>query len=70
MNNMVMFLEAHDVAKELQLTPQSIRNFAKAGILKVSAVTPRGVKLFRPCDVRALKLARQAANGQDGDGEN
>ena len=61
MNTTQMFLEAGDVARELGLVPQSIRHLAKAGVLRVAATTPRGVKLFRPADVEVLKQARQAA---------
>lgn len=69
MDAIQVFLEAADVARQLGLTPQSIRNIARAGTLRVAATTPRGVKLFRPVDVEALKQARRvkkemAVNGR------
>lgn len=62
-----IFMESHDAARELGRTPQTVRNLAKAGVLRVSAMTVRGVMLFRPVDVEILKQSR-AARVRGGDG--
>jgi DNA-binding transcriptional MerR regulator len=51
-------LEAADVARELGVTPATVRNLADAGRLPVAADTPRGVRLFEPGAVEALKQER------------
>lgn len=62
----MLLYESADVARELGVVPSSVKNYAKAGLLRVAARTPRGTRLFRPVEVeqfrkaRAAKAARQA----------
>jgi hypothetical protein len=54
------FYEAADAARALEVTTDSIRLYARSGRLRVAATTPRGLRLFRPEDVKALREARAA----------
>ncbi|MBI3455180.1 MAG: MerR family transcriptional regulator [Candidatus Rokubacteria bacterium] len=58
---MKKFLESADVARALGLTPAGVRVLARAGRLRVTAVTPRGGRLFRPAEVEALRRVREVA---------
>ena len=60
---MEVFLEAADVARSLKLVPATIRWLARIGRLRVAARTARGVNLFRPEDVEALRCKRDERSG-------
>ena len=56
--NTLILLESGDVAKELDLVPQTIRLLTNSGALPLAARTPRGTRLFKIEDVMALKFKR------------
>ena len=56
---MTQLLEAADVARELGVTPASVRNYARGGQLIVAATTPRGSRLFRSEDVEEFRRRRE-----------
>lgn len=55
-----MLLETSDVARRLEVSVASVRRFADEGLLVVAAETPRGVRLFEPAVVEALRQKREA----------
>lgn len=60
----VNLLETGDVAKLEGVGPATVRADVAAGRLRVAALTPRGVRLFRPEDAQAYhreRLARAVA---------
>jgi DNA-binding transcriptional MerR regulator len=57
-------LEAADVARELDITPATVRMHADRGRLPVAIVTPRGTRLFRPADVEAFKRTYRRRGGR------
>jgi DNA-binding transcriptional MerR regulator len=52
-------LEVADVARQLDLTPATVRLHANTGRLPVAVTTPRGQRLFRPADVEKFGRARE-----------
>ena len=56
---MEVFYETGDVAKSLGIVPVTVRRLIDKGKLRVAAVTPRGVRLFRPSEVEELAARRQ-----------
>lgn len=54
-----------DVAGLLGITPAAVRQAAVAGRLRVAAITPKGVRLFRPADVEDYRRLREAAQGKN-----
>jgi hypothetical protein len=56
-------LETADAARVLGLTPASVRQLAKRGVLAAVTVTPRGVRLFARDAVE--RLARERATVVD-----
>jgi DNA-binding transcriptional MerR regulator len=50
-------LESADAARVLGLTPATVRQLARRGVLQIAGVTPRGVRLFARESVE--QLARQ-----------
>ena len=52
------FLLSADVARELGITPASVRHVASIGRLSVAATTETGVRLFRRADVERFKRDR------------
>ena len=60
---MVVFYETGDVAKSLGVVPVTVRRLVDRGQLRVAAVTPRGVRLFRPGDVEVLSARRRELRG-------
>jgi hypothetical protein len=54
----ILLLEANDAARALGLAIQTVQHLALMGTLRVYAVTRRGVRLYRPEDVEAVRLAR------------
>ena len=62
------FLETADVARAEGIVPATVRADVAAGRLKVSGLTRRGGRLFRPEDVAAyhrLRVARAKAKGRE-----
>lgn len=55
---MTTFLERGDVARELNVASTTVRDLADNGVLRVAARTRRGVRLFDPRTVEALKRER------------
>jgi DNA-binding transcriptional MerR regulator len=56
-------LEASDVARRLECSAASVRNYARAGLLVTAATTPRGGRLFRPEDVEEFRRRRRVGEG-------
>ena len=49
--------EVGDVARALGVSPSSVINYARQGLLRAVARTPRGLRLFRPQDAAALQAS-------------
>lgn len=58
-------LEVGDVARRLNLSPDSVRGLARIGRLPVAATTPRGVRLFSVETVEELYAQREGAAPSD-----
>jgi hypothetical protein len=58
----MQLLEAADVGRVLRLTPAAVRLLARVGRLRVAATTPRGLRLFAPEDVEAMRRGRETAD--------
>jgi hypothetical protein len=52
-------MEVADVARAEGIVPATVRKDVVAGRLKVSAVTPRGTRLFRAMDVADYRNRRR-----------
>lgn len=57
----LMLLEVNDAAQALGVSPALVRVLAVSGRLSVAATTPRGVRLFDPDAVEALRRDRERA---------
>ena len=55
-----ILFEPCDVGRRLQVVPQTVKNLAKSGLLKITYVTPRGVRLFQPKDVERYAQERES----------
>lgn len=60
------FLETADVARLAGVTPATIREAARAGILKVAALTSRGSRLFRTEDAEDYSRQHGRSPARDG----
>jgi hypothetical protein len=60
-----LLLETSEVARALGLSYSGVYALIVAGHLRPDAVTGRGLRLFLPSTVQALKNARAAAAGKD-----
>ena len=58
-----VFLESTDVAREGEVSVKTVRLDAEAGRLPVVALTRRGVRLFRESDVRDWAAKRDSQAG-------
>lgn len=64
---MKTLFEVADAARELGVTPASIRIYADTGRLRLAATTPRGTRLFRPDDVQRFRQSRAEARTERGE---
>ncbi len=59
---MTTFLSVADAARILNVTPQTVRLMIRRGVLKVTAMTEGGIRLFRRPDVERLATERATRN--------
>ncbi len=57
---MERYLSAHDAARILNVTAQSVHVMVRRGELPVAGETESGIRLFRRGDVQALAVVRAA----------